>query len=261
MAAVLTAKAIAVEPLRKAHAHNDYEHERPLLDALSHGFCSVEADVFAIDGQLLVAHNRIDVREDRTLRSLYLEPLRERIRKGNGYVYDANSQVTLLIDFKSDGRETYRLLRKELEEYKELFVAPKQDAIAPVQVVISGNRPFQDIQTDEGRLCGLDGRLSDLDSELSAEIMPLISDNWRSHFQYRGEGPMPDSERKRLQEIVSKAHESGRRVRFWATPESESLWVELLQAKVDHINTDRLADLKRFLLQQSAKPSPPSSDQ
>ena len=29
-------------PVRRAHAHNDYEHKRPLLDALDQGFCSVE---------------------------------------------------------------------------------------------------------------------------------------------------------------------------------------------------------------------------
>jgi hypothetical protein len=34
------ASATAVEPLPRAHAHNDYEHERPLLDALDHGFTS-----------------------------------------------------------------------------------------------------------------------------------------------------------------------------------------------------------------------------
>ena len=42
-------------PLERAHAHNDYEHARPLLDALAHGFCSVEADVHLIERQLLVA--------------------------------------------------------------------------------------------------------------------------------------------------------------------------------------------------------------
>ncbi|MEC4021166.1 hypothetical protein QMK28_34095, partial [Streptomyces sp. H27-D2] len=33
-------------PLRRAHAHNDFVHPRPLLDALSHGFASVEADIW-----------------------------------------------------------------------------------------------------------------------------------------------------------------------------------------------------------------------
>src|SRR5688500_5242918 len=39
--------------LPHAHAHNDYLHDRPLLDALDHGFNSVEADIFLVDGQLL----------------------------------------------------------------------------------------------------------------------------------------------------------------------------------------------------------------
>ena len=38
--------AVPVRGLPRAHAHNDYMHERPLYDALSHGFGSIEADVF-----------------------------------------------------------------------------------------------------------------------------------------------------------------------------------------------------------------------
>ena len=41
------------EPLPPAHAHNDYEHRRPLQDALDRGFNSVEADVWLVDGELL----------------------------------------------------------------------------------------------------------------------------------------------------------------------------------------------------------------
>ena len=44
-----TLSADDVIPRPQAHAHNDYYHTRPLLDALSHGFCSVEADVFLVD--------------------------------------------------------------------------------------------------------------------------------------------------------------------------------------------------------------------
>jgi hypothetical protein len=45
-----------IVPLANAHAHNDYEHKRPLFDALDNGFTSVEADVFLVDGKLLVGH-------------------------------------------------------------------------------------------------------------------------------------------------------------------------------------------------------------
>src|SRR5204862_3959746 len=64
-------------PLIRAHAHNDYEHSRPLLDALDRGFCSIEADVWLVDGRLLVAHDRNAVKAERTLQTLYLDPLRE----------------------------------------------------------------------------------------------------------------------------------------------------------------------------------------
>jgi hypothetical protein len=40
-----------------AHAHNDYEHARPLDDALALGFPSVEADVWLRDGAIAVSHD------------------------------------------------------------------------------------------------------------------------------------------------------------------------------------------------------------
>jgi hypothetical protein len=51
-----------------------------------------------------------------------------------------------------------------------------------------------------------------------------------------------------LTEYVNKAHAKGRRVRFWATPESEAVWKELVAAGVDLINTDKLRELQSFLI-------------
>ena len=65
---------------------------------------------------------------------------------------------------------------------------------------------------------------------------------------------MPDEERKKLREFVAKAHKQGRLVRFWATPEKPELWKELLAADVDLLNTDKLADLAKFLRENDAKP-------
>ncbi|MCP3932477.1 MAG: hypothetical protein GY705_25680, partial [Bacteroidetes bacterium] len=70
-----------------AHSHNDYEHERPLFDALDCNFKSFEADVFSIGDSLFVAHDFDKIKPGRTLRTLYLEPLKNRIAKNNGSVY------------------------------------------------------------------------------------------------------------------------------------------------------------------------------
>jgi hypothetical protein len=110
-----------VIPLANAHAHNDYEHARPLLDALEQGFTSIEADVYLIDGQLLVAHNLSDVAAERTLEALYLSPLREIVRQNEGRVYRDGPTVTLLVDIKSDGKATYAVLSELLTKYASMI--------------------------------------------------------------------------------------------------------------------------------------------
>lgn len=241
----------APRPLPHAHAHNDYEHQRPLFDALAHGFCSVEADIHLRDGQILVAHDAEDVRPDRTLEDLYLKPLSERVEQNGGRVYPDGPSVTLLIDIKTGGEETYRALRPLLEKYRNMltrFAAGRVHEEA-VTVVISGNRPKELIAAEDERLVGIDGRAADVRSEdkLPSDLVPLISDNWTLHFRWRGEGEMPERERQNLERLVRAAHDQGRRVRFWATPENENLWQTLLDADVDLIGTDDLGKLSEFL--------------
>lgn len=88
--------ASAQDVLIGAHAHNVYEHDRPLLDALDHGFHSIEVDVYLVDEELLVAHDRDDILPSRTLESLYLEPLRELIRRRDGSVYGEGTPLLIL---------------------------------------------------------------------------------------------------------------------------------------------------------------------
>ena len=64
--------------LARAFAHNDYAQQRPLLDALAHGFAAIEADIHLVDGELLVGHGKRDLVPGRTLATTYLEPLVDR---------------------------------------------------------------------------------------------------------------------------------------------------------------------------------------
>src|SRR5260221_13965865 len=88
------------KPMERAHAHNDYEHKRPLFDALEHGFCSVEADIHLVEGQLLVAHSRSQVKTEGTLEALYLNPLRERVQKYGGRGFLNGPEFILFMDRK-----------------------------------------------------------------------------------------------------------------------------------------------------------------
>jgi hypothetical protein len=237
-------------PLIHTHAHNDYEHRRPLFDALDHGFCSVEADIYLQKGQLLVGHERQDLRPERTLENLYLEPLRERIRANNGRVYRDGPTVYLLIDVKTEAKATYRALHQVLARYADILSVVDNGKFQQkaVTAVISGNRAPDLLAAQTVRYAGIDGRFTDLDSEIPAHQMPWISDRWTAYFRWQGEGSMPAEERTKLRQLVQKAHQHGRLVRFWATPELPAVWRELRSAGVDLINTDKLAELQKFLL-------------
>lgn len=243
-------------PLRHAHAHNDYAHGRPLLDALAHGFTSVEADVFLTsEGELLVGHTRAELRKERTLKSLYLDPLRKRVQANQGKVYANGPPFYLLIDLKTEGKRTYEAVDRLLRLYPEVFSTYRDGTFErkAVTAVISGNCPREVLIAQKSRLAGIDGRPADLDSDAPAHLMPFLSASWGSLFRWRGEGRMPEGERQKLRTLVSKAHKHGRLVRFWATPESPAMWRELRAAGVDLINTDRLAELQEFLLREDRR--------
>jgi glycerophosphoryl diester phosphodiesterase len=107
------------------------------------------------------------------------------------------------------------------------------------------------------RYAAYDGRMSDLGVTTDQTFMPLISDNWTNNFTWMGKGPMPEEEHEKLRYIVDTAHANGQRVRFWATPENERVWRELLAAGVDYINTDNLDALQKFLLEYDPNPTEP----
>ncbi len=250
--AKLPAQSPVVRPLPRAHAHNDYEHARPLWDALAAGFCSVEADIWLVDGQLLVAHDLDHVTPARTLQALYLDPLRERVRQNGGGVFPGVPTVTLLIDVKSDAAATYPVLRDVLAEYRELLTEFTATTTNPraVTVILSGQRAMESIAAEPVRWVALDGRLADLDAKQTPHLIPLISDNWKQFFAWRGVGEFSSEERVKLETLVKRAHEQGRRLRFWGCPDTPAMWQALDAAGVDLIGADALAGLADYFRAQ-----------
>lgn len=242
--------AFAAEPrLPLAHAHNDYEHPRPLLDALDRGFASVEADVWLVDGELLVAHDRRDVRPGRDLRSLYLEPLRARVRAGGGTVHPGRPDFVLLVDVKSAAAPTYAAVATALAEYAEMLTEFEgaRETRRAVTVILSGNRDEAALRAAPRRWVAMDGRRVHLDSEWPATLIPWISENWRTFSSWHWTGPMPEEVRRDLRDWVARAHARGRRLRFWNVPDAPAAWSELRAAGVDVIGADDLAGLQAFL--------------
>jgi hypothetical protein len=247
------AQTPASTPLWRAHAHNDYLHTRPLADALAHGFRSVEADIWLTNGTLLVSHDFRDTSPEKTLEALYLDPLRAFVRT-NAW-RSRTPSLTLLIDVKSDAEKTYAVLREVLRRYSDMLTRFESNSIRTnaVTVIISGARAEAVMREEKIRFAALDGRLGDLNLNPPPALVPLVSDNWTKHFQWRGVGEMSGEEREKLHQFVSRTHAQGRRLRFWATPDNGAGWRELFEAGVDLLNTDKLADLERFLRTQESK--------
>jgi hypothetical protein len=240
-----------VVPLPQAYAHNDYVHRRPLLDGLDCGFCSIEADIFLVDGKLLVAHERNEVRSTRTLESLYLEPLRQCVRENRGRIYRGGPTITLMIDFKSPAEVLYPPLRAELEKYADMLTTWRGDRVQKraVTIVLTGDRPTPAAIAGEAiRYVALDGHLEDLDSDVPASLMPRVGINWKKVLTWNGQGAMPESQRAIVRKLAERAHARGRQLRLWGGPDNASTWRELLSNGADLINTDDLRGLRDFLL-------------
>ncbi len=249
---LIAAAQAQVTPLVRLHAHNDYQHTRPLLDALDRGFCSVEADIYLVDGQLLVAHDRDQVKPGRTLQVLYLDPLRELVERNGGRVYPNGPEFTLLVELKGAWQTDYPVLRSVLLEYRKMLTSFHEHTTTNngVRVIITGHRARSMFAGEPVRYAAMDGDLADLDSNDSPDLVPWISSNWRASFTWRGTGAFPGGERAKLKDIVARAHQHGRRVRFWGAPDNPVFWGEMLADDVDLINTDDLAGAQQFLLKQ-----------
>jgi len=250
----LAAKAAEPRPLLPfAFAHNDYLHDRPLLDALDLGFCAVEADIFVTNNVLLVGHDWRDLRPDRTLQKLYLDPLAARVRENGGKVQRGGPEFLLLIDIKTEAEPTYRVLKPVLERYRSMLTGFKAGEIHTnaIRVVLSGERPIAMVSNEVDRLAAIDGRIEDLDGHAPPSLIPLVSDNWTRLFKWRGSGEMADDEKARLRDFVARAHNQGRQLRLWATPDLPAAWKLQKEFGVDLVNTDHLSQLAVFFKSQN----------
>lgn len=252
IASLLVASAHAAESLNAGdagcggprpllHAHNDYLHRHPLFDALRLGYDSVEADVFFVDGRLLIGHTRESLDPKRTLESLYLQPLERLAKRNNGTIRPGKPHFTLLIELKTKGETTYPTLRKVLERHRNLLTSyyDGQPTYRAVTIVLTGNRPWGAVLNEHDRVVAFDGNPSFLGHGLRTSLVPWISVGWAEAQDVR-------DHRQELKRTIHLAHAEGRKVRVWGTPDTVATWRLLERADVDILQSNDLPALKRF---------------
>lgn len=94
-----------------AHSHNDYEQKVPFECAYNAHFGSIEADIWALNGELFVAHNRNQITPKKTLDALYIQPIVDKFKENKGKAWnDHQGTFQLLIDLKTPVEPTLSLL-------------------------------------------------------------------------------------------------------------------------------------------------------
>ena len=150
------------------HSHNDYWRIVPLYSAIEAGCIGVEADIWLFDEQLYVGHSAQSLTLNRTLNSLYIDPLLDILAKQNPKhtllseenvqmhgVFDTNPEQSLifLIDFKTAGATLWPYVQSALKPLRDrnyLTRANGSDIInGPITIVGTGNTPFDLVTSDE----------------------------------------------------------------------------------------------------------------
>jgi len=234
------------KPLKHGHAHNDYLHKRPLIDALELGYTSIEIDLYYVYRRAKVSHTPLFLSLKPRLKPLYFNPLREIIKTNGGTVFtDDSTQLTLMIEFKHAPLKLYSYMKEMLAEFEDILEIPfgKNKRWGPVRIILMRGPSIDVLLREETPYFAVDGGYYHLTSDFDATIVPRVSLNYNNYFTWKGKGQMPAHEKELLDEIVSKAKSKGRQIRFWAMPHNEVIWETFLDAGVDVINVD---DLKRY---------------
>ena len=222
--------------LRRAHAHNDYEHQKPFYEAFNLGFGSIEADVFAIKGELYVAHEIGHTAANRTLKSLYLDPIEQVLKndkQGNFHLF--------LIDSKTPADSTMPLLVKALAPLAKLIQEKN------IKIVVSGNRPEPKDYVKFPNWITFDGRKDESVPAFAKDRVYLVSESFLKFGLWDGKSPMKPEMKEKLQAFIQDVHKNGKKLRLWATPDTLFAYQTLLSLGLDYIGTDHLSALADFL--------------
>lgn len=230
---------------QRIHSHNDYLQNVPFYIAYGAGCASIEADVFVRDGKLCVAHEAKDIDTKRTLRALYLDPIKKQMELNGGEAYTDGRPLQLLIDLKSEYKETLQVLLEELNDYVACFDITTNPSA--VRVVITGNQPAPSDFQQYPQWMFFDGDVDAIYSSPESKRVMMVSTPFQKYTRWNGLGRMVEEDYDKVKAVIDKVHAEGRQIRFWGCPDTKTAWNTFIKMGVDYLNTDRPAELSLFL--------------
>jgi alkaline phosphatase len=224
------------------HSHNDYTHALPFWDAWNNRAGVIEADVYCINNVLMVAHDKKDIRPDKTLDKMYIQPIMQLF---NSNKIDSTRRFYLMIDIKENAAKALDVLLGLLQQYPSAFNHEVNSNA--VQVFISGERPPDTSFHHYPPYIMFDGLPAKKYTPEDLHKIVMISDNFRSYSNWNGVGVLPVEDSLAISAVIKEAHTEGKPVRLWGTPDTEACWLTLIHLNADVINTDRVKECRAFL--------------
>ena len=253
----------------------------PLYDALAAGCISVEADVWLSGNSddLLVGHSGKSLTQERTLKSLYIDPLVSILTSRNSGTTPINATdsktqqsgifemspetpLTLLIDMKTDGASTFPVVREHLEPLRSRgwLTHFNGTAVVPslVTVVGTGNTPFNLVIANTSyRDIFYDAPLAELwvDNPLPTAQRYNSSNSYYASVAFQEEigslwhGMLTPEQVLKICGQVKGAELRGLKARYWDTPawpvgRRDHIWDVLIREGVGVLNVDNLEAAK-----------------
>lgn len=223
---------------QKIHSHNDYEQDVPFWNAFSSGLASYEVDIFLKNDALYATHEESEIIGDRTIETLYLQPIQHAIALKLG----TSRPIQLLIDIKSEAEPTLKKLLSILDAYPDIT------GNSDVTLIISGNRPPVEAYPSYPSYIKFDYQsLENLNDGEIWDKVALVSLNFKKISTWNGMGRLTEEDLSKVKSTINKAHSFGKPLRFWATPDTKTAWRALAGLGVDFINTDAPFESSAFI--------------
>lgn len=226
-----------------AHSHNDYLNDRPFTRAYEAGFGSIEADIFPINDTLYVAHSKKEIQAQRTLKSLYLDPLYKDL------IINSSQHIKLLIDIKENYELSLKLLEKKLEPFKP-YLYSSEDTSRPLLILVSGNRPPPVEYENYPNYIFFDDDLTLHHNAAEWERVGQVSLSFEKFSSWKGKGSLSTKDKKSLKHLIDSVHLAGKPIRFWAAPDTKTSWKIQMKLGADLIGTDKINELAGFLIKR-----------
>lgn len=228
------------------HAHNDYQNDTPLNDALSLNYHSWEVDVYLHkDNQVKVSHWPLFIGGKPSLTELYILPLRDILKRDTSR-WSPENPLVLMIDLKGkDKSKLISVVHADLRPIMKWIKRVGEEDRGLIKIVLSGNPPRTPLPFFNDDIFFIDGTINDLEEDYNPRISRVSAD-FSSHFDWKGKGTIKGIEKIKMQEMAAKAENLGYKLRFWNTPDNEVYWQTALDAGVDWMNTDQLKAFYQF---------------